>query len=107
MLRRLTACLAVLSLLFVSLAPLTAAAPAAQSHGKPKPQRKLAPEFDGAATSGETVRVIIQTKGHPNAVQDQALSAKHGTKRQTLDALDVLVADLPASEVASFAARED
>jgi serine protease AprX len=110
MLRRLTASLTVLSLLLVSLAPLTApalAAPAAQSHGKPQPQRKLAPEFDGAATSGETVRVIVQTKGLPNAAQDQAINARRGAKRQTLDALDVLVADLPASEVASLAARDD
>src|SRR5919202_124461 len=110
MLRRLTASLTVLSLLLVSLAPLLApalAAPAPQGHGKPQPRRKLAPEFDGAANSGETVRVIVQTKGHPSAAQDQAINAKRGAKRQTLDALDVLVADMPASEVASLAARED
>lgn len=59
------------------------------------------------AGSGETVRVIVQTKGRPTAAHDQAIASRRGTKRQALDALDVLVADLPASEVASLAARDD
>src|SRR5688500_5616467 len=111
MLRRLTVCLTVLSLLFVSIAPLTAiafAAPAAQRHGRQKPQRKVAPEFDStAAGATETVRVIVQTKGRPTAAQDQAIESKHGRKRQTLDTLNTLVVDIPAGEIASLAARED
>ena len=111
MLRRLTVCLTVLSLLFVSIAPLTAiafAAPAAEKHGRQKPQGKVAPEFaTTAATSTETVRVIVQTKGRPTAAQDQAIESRHGQKRQTFDTLNTLVVDLPAGEVASLAARDD
>ena len=96
MLRRLTVRLTVLSLLLVSVAPFTATAFATPSnnhtnHGQQRPARKLAPEFDSPAGSGETVRVIVQTKGHPTAAHDQAIASRRGTKRQTCDALDVLV----------------
>src|SRR6266851_878982 len=89
MLRRLTVCLTTLSLMLVSIAPLTAiafAAPAAQKrNGQEERQRKVAPEFDSAASSSETVRVIVQTKGRPTAAQDQAIEGKRGRRRQTLD----------------------
>ncbi|MEP6707266.1 MAG: hypothetical protein ABJC05_07090, partial [Pyrinomonadaceae bacterium] len=111
MLRRLTVCLTTLSLLLVSVAPLAAtafAAPNAQKrHGQEKRERKAAPEFDTAAGSSETVRVIVQTKGHPTAAQDQAIEGKRGKRRQTLDTLDTMIVDLPAGEVASLAARDD
>src|SRR2546426_8290955 len=113
MLRRLTVCLTVLSLMLVSVFPFTATVFATPSgtqnrHGQEKRQRKVAPEFDStAAGSSETVRVIVQTKGHPTAAQDQAIESRRGTKRQTLDTLDAIVVDLPAGEVASLAARDD
>src|SRR5216683_1588242 len=109
MLRRLTAFAIVLSLVFVAVTPFTLtafAAPASQKNGGEK--RKLAPEFDGSPSEpNETVRVVIQTKGHLTAAHDQAIEARHGHKRQALDALDTLVADVPRSEVASLAARDD
>src|SRR2546425_5310778 len=111
MFRRLTAFAIMLSLVFVAVIPFTLtafAAPAGQKNGEEKQARKLAPEFDSSPSDpNETIRVVIQTKGHLTAAHDQAIEARHGHKRQALDALDTLIADVPRSEVASLAARDD
>src|SRR5256885_626152 len=111
MFRRLTAFAIVFSLVFVAVIPFTLtafAAPAAQKNGEAKQARKLAPEFDGSPSDpNETVRVVIQTKGHLTAAHDRAIEARNGHKRQALDALDTLIADVPRSELASLAARDD
>jgi subtilisin family serine protease len=116
MMRRITSLLSVLALLTTSLALLTsslaplagvaAAAPKSQKQGR---ARKVAPELSGsaAAVSSQTVRVIIQTKGRPTQAHEGAIRAKGGAKRQSLNALEALTADVPASAVAELAARED
>src|SRR3984893_17098540 len=111
MLRRLTAFAIVLSLVLVAVTPFTLtafAAPAGQTNGKDKQARKLAPEFDGSPSgSNGTVRVVIQTKGHLTPAHDSAIEAGPGRRRQGPAALDTLVADVPRSELASLAARDD
>jgi subtilisin family serine protease len=104
MLRRITTSFIVLTLLAVSLAPLADSASAASN--SPKHTSKVAPELSGA-TSSQTVRVIVQTKGRPTQAHDGAISAKGGSKRQSFDELNALTADVPANAVASLAARED
>nr|MBA3243480.1 S8 family serine peptidase [Acidobacteriota bacterium] len=106
MLRRITASLILLSLISVSVAPLTvSAAPATQKSSKR--QSKLAPEFDSAAKSSNLVRVIVQTKGRPSAAQESAIKGKGGAHRGSFDELDALTADVPQSALAELAARED
>ena len=107
MLRRLATLVTTVALFVTSLLPYSvSAAPATQKTGRPvRGERKLAPELD-AAKSG-TVRVIVQTKGRPTAAQDSAINAKGGSKRKSLDALDALVADVPAAALSELAARSD
>ncbi|MCA1592435.1 MAG: hypothetical protein LC754_07250 [Acidobacteria bacterium] len=110
MLRRITSCLTVLSLLFVSLAPLTsafAASAGANQSGQHRAAGKVAPELSAGGASSRMVRVIVQTKGHPTAAHDNAIAGKGGAKRQTFNALDAVTADVPASAVAELAARDD
>ena len=107
MLRRITSSFIVLTLLAVSLAPLVGVTASAASNS-PKHASKVAPELTGStASSTQTVRVIVQTKGRPTAAHDGAISAKGGSKRQSFDELNALTADVPANAVASLAARED
>ncbi|MBD0326763.1 MAG: hypothetical protein ICV68_10040, partial [Pyrinomonadaceae bacterium] len=107
MLRRFATYFITLTLLATSLVPFTTlAAPAAPSqNNNQRRARKLAPELE-TATSG-TVRVIIQSKGRSTAAQEQAVAAKGGSKKKTLEALNVLVADVPAGALNELAARED
>ena len=110
MFRRITACLSLLSLVLVSLAPLsTFAAPANKQNNRQQGRgfKKLAPEFDAASNSTATVRVLIQTKGQPSATHDDALANAHGKKQATYAALNTLVAEVPANTVASLALRSD
>jgi serine protease AprX len=84
------------------------AAPAPmKSESAPKRNAKFAPEFDSAAGSSQQVRVIIQTNGRPNAAHDSAISGKGGSKGATFEAFDAMTAVVPASSVASLAARSD
>src|SRR3954462_12761389 len=111
MFRRITACMTLTALVLVSLAPLTTfAAPAKQSDNNPRHGqgfKKLAPEFAVANNSTATVRVLIQTKGQATAAHDNAIANAHGSKRASLDALNTLVADVPANQVAGLALRDD
>src|SRR3712207_1878614 len=109
MFRRITSSLIALGLTATYLSPLAlGAAPAPRKNeSAPKRNAKFAPEFDNAAASGEQVRVIIQTKGRPNAAHDGAISSKGGSKGTTFDSLDAMTAVVPASSVASLAARSD
>ena len=111
MLRRITSSLTALSLLVVSLSPLTSVFAASNAGQKsPKQQRresKVAPELSEKAASTQMVRVIVQTKGQPNAAQDDAVTRKGGRRRQTFAALDAMTVDVPANAVAELAARED
>ncbi|MGB8507842.1 MAG: hypothetical protein WCD76_05520, partial [Pyrinomonadaceae bacterium] len=72
--RRITSSLIALSLLFVSLAPLTGTFAASNnadgSRGQGRRESKVAPELSAQASSTQTVRVIIQTKGQPTAAHD-------------------------------------
>src|SRR3712207_2147656 len=98
MFRRITSCLTVISLMTVSLTPLTALASdpqqlrqqARQGHGK------VAADLADKKHPGETVRVIIQTKGSPTLDQENAIADRGGLKRKALADLNVLVADVPA-----------
>ncbi|MFL6283257.1 MAG: S8 family serine peptidase, partial [Pyrinomonadaceae bacterium] len=84
------------------------AAPAPRkSESTPKRSAKFAPEFDSAADSSQQVRVIIQTNGRPNPAQDSAINSKGGSKGETFEAFDAMTAVVPASSVASLAARSD
>jgi subtilisin family serine protease len=84
------------------------AAPAPKkSESTPKRHAKFAPEFDSAAGSSQQVRVIIQTNGRPNAAHDSAINSKGGAKGATFEAFDAMTAVVPASSVASLAARSD
>src|SRR5688572_3018960 len=99
MLRRFIACLTLSSMLFVSLSPLaTLAAPSAgQSGQQGGARRKLAPELE-SSTAGETLqRVIVQTKGRPTATHEAAITDRRGMKRRGYEALNALVAEVPAS----------
>ncbi|HVG35388.1 MAG TPA: S8 family serine peptidase [Pyrinomonadaceae bacterium] len=66
----------------------------------------MAPELESGAATGN-VRVIIQTKGRASADLDAAISKAGGSKRNAYEALDAMVADVPANSLASLAARED
>src|SRR5205807_2992462 len=108
MFRRITACLSLLSLVLVSLAPLATFAAPAQNNRQPRHSfKKLAPEFEAATNSTATVRVLIQTKGQPTAAHDNAVAGVGGRKRAGYDSLNTLVADVPANTVASLAQRDD
>src|ERR1051325_6719839 len=110
MFRRITATTTLVALVLVSLAPAaTFAAPAAKqsNHQQGRRIEKLAPEFDVAANSAATVRVLIQTKGQPNASLDGAVQNARGQKRASLNAVSTVVADVPANQVASLALRDD
>ncbi|MBA3766734.1 MAG: S8 family serine peptidase, partial [Acidobacteria bacterium] len=108
MLRRITAYLILVSLVLVSVAPLTTFAATAKksNNGQAQAHKKLAPEFESGNATG-SVRVIIQTKGHPSADQENAISKAGGSKRDAYEALDTMVADVPASSIQSLAARDD
>jgi serine protease AprX len=109
MLRRITASLIILGLTATYLSPLAlGAAPAPKkSESTPKRNAKFAPEFDSATGSSQQVRVIIQTNGRPNAAHDSAINSKGGSKGATFEAFDAMTAVVPASSVASLAARSD
>src|SRR5918912_231134 len=109
MFRRITATTTLTALILVSRAPMaTFAAPAAkQSKRQQGRLEKLAPEFDAAANSSATVRVLIQTKGQPNASLDGAVQNARGQKRAALNAVSTVVADVPVNQVASLALRDD
>jgi subtilisin family serine protease len=78
-----------------------------KSESTPKRNAKFAPEFDSATGSSQQVRVIIQTNGRPSAAHDSAISGKGGSKGTTFEAFDAMTAVVPASSVASLAARSD
>src|SRR5438132_636284 len=108
MLRRITACLSLVSLVMVSLLPLMAfAAPRTQGQGKGYRQEKQAPEFDSTANSTAIVRALIQTKGTPSAAHDEAIANARGHKRSSENALNLIVADMPLNSIAALAARDD
>ena len=110
MLRRFTAYISLLSLVLVTLVPVTAFAASVnqgQNHSTRRASSKVAPELTTAGTSSQTVRVIIQTKGRPTSAQDNALTSAGGRKRHSFELLDMLVADVPANAVATLAARND
>src|ERR1051325_10038440 len=109
MLRRITSSLIILGLLGATLSPLAlGAAPAPRKNeSAPKRNAKFAPEFDGAAGSGEQVRVIIQTKGRPTAARAAPLASRGGKKGQPFESFDAMTAVAPAGAVASLAARDD
>ncbi|HET6261332.1 MAG TPA: S8 family peptidase, partial [Chloroflexia bacterium] len=109
MLRKFTACLSLISLMMVSGAPLTVfgKTTASNNNRQARQNKKLAPELESSSTSNGTIRVIIQTKGQPSAEQDNAIANTGGTKRASYSALNAVVADVPASSVASLAARAD
>src|SRR3712207_5529759 len=106
MLRRITAFITVASLLFAFAAPLGAFAATQDSKGGRRQAAKLAPELGSAATSNETVRVIIQTKG-ASAALDAALAERGANKRRRFEALDAVVAEVPAGALAQLAERDD
>ena len=106
MLRRITACLSLVSLIMVSLLPLTAFAAPTQEQRKSYRQEKQAPEFDSTANSTATVRALIQTKGTPSAAHDEAIANARGHKRSSEGALNLIVADVPLNSIAALAARE-
>lgn len=106
--RKMVVALAVFNMTFASLAPLTAQAATPAGERKARKQaKKLSPELEAASASAALVRVILQTKGRPSAAHDAAISSKGGKKRAALEALDAVVAEVPANAVASLAARED
>ena len=106
MLRRLTACLLTIGVVIISFSSMASqAAPLSQQRNTRRELKKLAPELE-TATSG-TIRVIVQTKGHPTAAQEHALAERGGIKRRSLSVLDAFVADVPAGALAAIAARED
>ena len=107
MLRRITATLSLISLVSVSMLPLTTfAAPKNQGNGQRQSQKKSAPEFSSTANSSATVRALIQTKGSPSAALDAAVTKARGNKRSTLAGLNMVVADVPLNSIAALAARE-
>ena len=103
MLRRITACLSLVSLIMVSLLPLTAFAAPTQEQRKSYRQEKQAPEFDSTANSTATVRALIQTKGTPSAAHDEAIANARGHKRSSEGALNLIVADVPLNSIAALA----
>lgn len=105
MLRRITATLSIASLFIISIVP-TAAFAKNQSQIKRAHARKLAPEL-ASATSNETVRVIIQSKNSFSQSQEDAITNAGGAKRRSYEALDAVVADVPANALAALAARDD
>src|SRR5207253_8756209 len=101
MLRKITAYLSLISLVLVSVAPLTAFAnTAANGNRQAQQAKKLAPELEASTASAGTVRVIIQTKGQPSVNQDNAIANAGGRKRASYDAPNIVVADVPANPVA-------
>jgi serine protease AprX len=107
MLRRITASLILLGILIAYLTPLAAQAAPAPKKDSPKQNSKLAPEFNSAASSNASVRVIIQTNGRPSAAQDSAVASKGGTRGRSFEALDAITAVVPQSSLAELAARDD
>src|SRR5688572_580333 len=108
MFRRITATLSLLSLVLVSIVPLTTTAAArTQATGQARKQKKQAPEFDSTSSSGETVRALIQTKGTPSAAHDAALANARGRKQSSNSELNLIVADVPLNSIAALAARDD
>ena len=108
MLRRITATISLVSLVAVSLLPLTTfAAPRNQGQAEPHAQKKLAPEFNSTGNSTATVRALIQTKGAPSSAHDAAVANARGHKRSSYNALNMIVADVPLNSIAELAARDD
>src|SRR5205807_2716679 len=107
MLRRITACLSLVSLVMVSLLPLAAFAARTAGQSKGQRQGKQAPDFESTANSSATVRALIQTKGTPSAAYDGAITNARGHKRASEDALNLIVADVPLNSIAALAARDD
>src|SRR5882724_1408747 len=108
MLRKISAYLSLISLVTVTLAPaMTATASPRTGNRQRHIEKKAAPQFSKTNGSTATVRVLIQTKGAPNANQDSALTRAHGNKRASYDQLNTIVADDPLNEVAGLAARTD
>src|SRR4051812_12566038 len=78
MLRRITAYLILISLVLVSVAPLTTfAATAKKTNNGQAQSHKLAPELESGAATG-SVRVIIQTTGPASSDQEVAISKAGG-----------------------------
>ena len=108
MFRRITVTISLLSLVLVSILPLTTfAAPTKQPQDQVRKQKKQAPEFDSTNNSGATVRALIQTKGTPSAAHDGALASARGHKRSSHSELNLIVADVPLNSIAALAARDD
>jgi subtilisin family serine protease len=114
MLRRFTASFNAIALAIVSLIPLTAssAKPNARQARQPLKVSKLAPELRSAngapaTSSGALVRVVIQTKGRPSRAQQSAVANAKGALKQSYEALDTFVAEVPLNSLESLAARED
>src|SRR5215213_3444337 len=108
MLRKITAQIILINLVLVSIAPLTTFAGVAgkSNKGQQQAHKKLSVELENGNATG-TVRVIIQTKGRPSLDQDTAVAKAGGSKRGSYEALNALVADVPASSLSSLAARDD
>ena len=108
MLRKISACLSLISLVAVTLAPaITVSAAPRNGNQQRHVEKKAAPEFSKTNGSTATVRVLIQTKGAPNANHDSALARANGNKRASFDILNMIVADVPLNQVAGLAARTD
>ena len=108
MLRKISAYLSLISLVAITLSPAMTVSAAPRSGNQQRHvEKKAAPEFSKTNGSTATVRVLIQTKGTPNANHDGALARAHGSKRASYDALNTIVADVPLNEVAALAARQD
>jgi subtilisin family serine protease len=111
MFRRIISISLLASLCSAALSPLATFAAAARQGGDGQQARagrsKLAPEFDSAAGSAETVRVIIQTKGRLTAAQETAVNSRGGASERRFEALDVMTAVVPRSALAGLAARDD
>ncbi|MCA1615781.1 MAG: hypothetical protein LC800_17105, partial [Acidobacteria bacterium] len=136
MLRRTTACFNVVSLVLLSLVPLSQPA-AAQGKSRRMANvestteadtpaaietSKISPDLlgslstsspDGPTTNApgggasKPVRVVIQTQGRSTSAQDAAIAAADGVKVQGYEALDAVVADVPLSALAGLASRTD
>ncbi|HYJ46036.1 MAG TPA: S8 family peptidase, partial [Pyrinomonadaceae bacterium] len=108
MLRRISAYIALISLVLVSLGPTSVkVASAATQTAAPRTHKKRAPEFEAVPNSTATVRALIQTKGGPTIAQDDAIRGAGGTKRASYGALNTIVADVPLNMIGSLAERED